>query len=143
LIYQKKASAVPKGDASDARSVANDVCGQTSRAAAAFSGIWTYETMVSGGILSKDGSAGLKGYKRYYDKCSQTPFLFNSKARYLCVGSRCVICWSDLSGSISYDDQQSLTQKARLARAKGLAGVVVFHSKGLTANQYKAMKKNL
>jgi chitinase len=69
----------------------------------------------------------LKGFKRYYDTCSQTPFLFNPKRKYF----------------LSYDDTTSITAKAAFAKSKGMAGLSVFHASGLPSSVYKAMKKNL
>jgi hypothetical protein len=80
--YQKKSTVVPKGDAEDVKATGKDVCGAKTTS---FSGQWTFESLRSGGILSKDGYHGLKGFHRHYDLCSQTPFLFNPEKKYLCV----------------------------------------------------------
>lgn len=126
-FYQAKSSVTPKGDASDIKgSGGTDVCGNKS-AGGSYAGTWTYDSLVSGGILSKDGKTGLNGFKRYYDTCSETPFLFNSKKKYF----------------ITYEDNQSVAKKAAFAKSKNLAGVAIFHSKGFPSSIYKTLKKGL
>jgi GH18 family chitinase len=47
-------------------------------------------------LLSSNGSTGLNGFKRRFDSCSQTPFLFNPDKKQL----------------IAYDDGKSASVKA-------------------------------
>ncbi|KAL4266563.1 glycosyl hydrolase 18 family protein [Pleurotus pulmonarius] len=55
----------------------------------------------------QDGSyVGDNGYKRGWDNCSSTPFLFNTAK----------------STFVSYDDPQSLAMKAQFAKQKGFGG---------------------
>lgn len=55
-------------------------------------------------ILSKDEKRGLKGFKRVWDECTRTPFLFNARTRTL----------------ISYEDSMSIKLKAVSVRILGL-----------------------
>lgn len=84
-------------------------------------GNYYYKDLVSQGYLSADGlSSGTKGFTRYWDDCAGQPFLFSPSTL----------------NFISYDDPQSLAQKAAYAKAQGLAGVVsadrTFHLTALT-----------
>jgi len=123
-MYQASSSVAPKGDANDVYSSGKDICGHEG---SGYSGTWTYDTMISGGILSSDGQTGLKGFKRYWDNCSETPFLFNSAKKYF----------------ISYDDSQSIQQKAEYVRSKGMAGINIFDSSGFNAAVYKVARSSL
>ncbi|GAA5993926.1 hypothetical protein JCM5350_005477 [Sporobolomyces pararoseus] len=101
---------IPKGDAEDVIPT-TDECGQVSNT---YSGAWKYYELVQEGFLSADEKKGGKGFKRYFDKCTQTPFLFNSKTKTL----------------ISYNDAEAASAVARFAREKKLAGVFIFDSHG-------------
>ncbi|KAL8283866.1 hypothetical protein RQP46_005298 [Phenoliferia psychrophenolica] len=104
ILYQPIASGTPKGDIYDVSSTAADVCGAPGTG---YDGIWQYKTLLSGGILSSDGSRGLGGYTRHFDVCTQTPVLFNPTTREF----------------ISYEDTQSAKAKAAYASKMGLGGV--------------------
>ena len=92
------------------------------------SGNWYYQDLVDEGLLTADGlSSGTKGYTRYWDACAGQPFLFNNKTL----------------DFISYDDPQSLAQKAAYVKSLGLAGVMVFDSLGYNDNAYSVIQANL
>ncbi|KAI9602356.1 hypothetical protein H4Q26_001644 [Puccinia striiformis f. sp. tritici PST-130] len=42
---------------------------------------WLFKDLVNCVLITPDGSQGLKGYTRYYDHCSRTPFLFESSSK--------------------------------------------------------------
>ncbi|GAA6028952.1 hypothetical protein JCM8097_001522 [Rhodosporidiobolus ruineniae] len=73
--------------------------------------------LVDAGYLSAGLSKGTGGYTRYYDTCTQTPFLFSPSEKVL----------------ITYDDAQSFAAKAAYAKSKGLAGIAIYESTGLTS----------
>ncbi|OAV99483.1 hypothetical protein PTTG_06669 [Puccinia triticina 1-1 BBBD Race 1] len=77
---------------------------------------WLFKDLVNCGMVTSDGSQGLKGFTRYYDHCSRTPFLFDPSSKTF----------------ISYDDARSLARKTRFAKSNGLAGVNVFDATGDT-----------
>lgn len=70
----------------------------------------TFNQLIKAGYLNSAGTAGAGGYKRYWDACTMTPFLFYPYKKQ----------W------ITYDDASSIGHKALLARKLGLAGVVSF-----------------
>ncbi|KAK4701180.1 chitinase, partial [Phenoliferia sp. Uapishka_3] len=78
-------------------------------------------------ILSQDGLTGEGGYRRYWDDCTSTPFLFNNQSLEF----------------ISYDDSRSAAAKASYAKSKGLAGVMIFDSTGFNEQVLVAIKKAL
>ncbi|KAH9463873.1 hypothetical protein Pst134EA_015953 [Puccinia striiformis f. sp. tritici] len=90
---------------------------------------WLFKDLVNCGLITPDGSQGLKGYTRYYDHCSRTPFLFESSSKTL----------------ISYDDARSLARKTRFVKENGLAGVNVFDATGDTQDRVllKAIQSSL
>ncbi|KAA1066568.1 hypothetical protein PGT21_033796 [Puccinia graminis f. sp. tritici] len=90
---------------------------------------WLYKDLVACGMLSADGSQGLKGFTRHYDHCSRTPFLFDPSSKTF----------------ISYDDPRSLARKTKFAKSSGLAGVNVFDATGDTQERVliKAIKSSL
>lgn len=83
--------------------------------------------MIQGGILSKDGKNGLKGYTRYWDACSSTPFLFNPAKKNL----------------IAYDDAESIAAKAAFAKKRGLAGINIFAFNGFNTQVFQAARSRL
>lgn len=88
-----------------------------------------FKDLVNCGLVSADGTKGLKGFTRHYDHCSRTPFLFNPSNK----------------AFISYDDPRSLARKTRFAKSKGLAGVNVFDATGDTQDRVllKAIQSSL
>ena len=64
-------------------------------------------------IITKDGSA-VRPYKRYWDKCSATPFLVHREGRKF----------------ITYDDPKSIAIKAWWARNHGMGGVKLMDAHG-------------
>ncbi|SCV70917.1 BQ2448_3679 [Microbotryum intermedium] len=90
--YQAKTSTTPKGSKTDSNAATTDVCGVRS---SYYTGQWNYVDLISEGLLSSNGSVGLKGFTRYLDSCSATPFLFNPKSKVM----------------INYDDGYSAGQK--------------------------------
>ncbi|KAI0796747.1 glycoside hydrolase superfamily [Abortiporus biennis] len=66
--------------------------------------------------LIKNYFTGFNDFARYWDQCSNTPFLRSTSARQV----------------ISYDDPQSLEMKARFAKEAGLKGINMFDIHGDT-----------
>ncbi|GAA5823897.1 hypothetical protein JCM11251_003339 [Rhodosporidiobolus azoricus] len=87
----------------------------------------TVAGLIAAGYLSTDLSKGIGGYTRYYDSCTETPFLFNPSTK----------SW------ITYDDEQSWAAKAKFAKEKGLAGIAVYESTGPTSSMWDAVVANL
>ncbi|GAA5938900.1 hypothetical protein JCM1841_000846 [Sporobolomyces salmonicolor] len=123
-LFQAWTGVVPKGDSSDITPSTN-VCNYTTTA---HSGHWQYWELIDEGFLSKNGTAGRGGYTRYFDQCTQTPFLFNPKKRHF----------------LSYDDPQSAGAKAAWARKRGVGGVMIFDSVGFKGtNVVSSIRQNL
>ncbi|EGF99973.1 family 18 glycoside hydrolase [Melampsora larici-populina 98AG31] len=115
LYYQNHTSVAPRGGKTDDRPM-KDVCGvQTD-----WGGLWLVKEFTEKGYLSKDLLKGGNGYKRYFDKCSSTPFLTNGKYFF------------------SYDDQVSVVAKAKYAKSKKLSGIYFFDTQGLPDFAVKA-----
>ncbi|KAI5480716.1 glycoside hydrolase family 18 protein [Pseudohyphozyma bogoriensis] len=123
-LYQPWNGVVPKGDSADSNAPATDVCGVKS---AAYSGQFKYSELISEGRLNAAGTAGANGWTRYFDTCTQTPFLFNPSKKN----------W------ISYEDSQSVAAKAAYAKSHGLAGTMIFDSTGFTTPIYQTIKQQL
>ncbi|GAA5881312.1 hypothetical protein JCM1840_002264 [Sporobolomyces johnsonii] len=83
---------------------------------------WTVNQLISMGYLSQDLSTGLSGYVRYYDSCTQTPFLFSKSDQVF----------------VTYEDNASYAAKAAYAKVNGLAGVAIYDSTGPTAAMFEA-----
>jgi len=111
LLFQTATGIVPSsaedGNGGDG---GTDPCGNPNGP----SGSWTFKELLKNNILSENGLKGKGDYKRHYDNCAQTPFLFNSKTKNL----------------ISYDDPVSLRAKSKFALSHGLAGVEMFDAIG-------------
>ncbi|PLW27468.1 hypothetical protein PCASD_19506 [Puccinia coronata f. sp. avenae] len=107
----------------------NDAAGPTTCGGEEDGHTWLYKDLVNCGLVSADGTKGLKGFTRHYDHCSRTPFLFDPSSK----------------AFISYDDPRSLSRKTRFARSKGLAGVNVFDATGDTQDRIliKAIQSSL
>lgn len=90
-LYQPKQSS-PSG---------SNLCGGAS-------GDCNYTDMIKSGIIAQDGSA-IAPFVRYYDTCSQTPFVFNPNTKEF----------------LAYDDAQSISAKVLYAKNAGLGGVLV------------------
>ncbi|KAJ7686546.1 glycoside hydrolase family 18 protein [Mycena rosella] len=90
-----------------------------------------FNSLVASGALVKnpDGTYGAgPGFKRAWDDCSDTPFLYNTAQKTV----------------VSYDDTSSLEQKAAFAKLKGMAGCFTWSSDqddGVTLQ--KAIRKGL
>ncbi|GAA5880704.1 hypothetical protein JCM16303_004318 [Sporobolomyces ruberrimus] len=124
-IYQEWTKQTPMGASGDSNAAYTDQCGVTG---SGYSGQWQYNELISEGILSEDGSKGMKGYERIYDQCSETPFLFNSGTKEMIV----------------YDDARSAGMKAAYARSEGLGGVMIFDTRGFTGTDViPAIRQNL
>ncbi|GAA5905709.1 glycoside hydrolase family 18 protein [Sporobolomyces salmoneus] len=121
----QKFTEIPKGNDEDVKPK-TDECGVVSNQ---YSGAWKYNELVEQGMLSADGKRGGKGFTRYFDNCTQTPFLFNPKSRTL----------------ISYNDAQSAAAVSKFAKEKKLAGVFIFDSIGFkdSPNVYAAIRNEL
>ncbi|GAA6062231.1 hypothetical protein JCM10212_000810 [Sporobolomyces blumeae] len=116
---------IPKGDSEDVVPI-TDSCNVTTTT---YAGSWQYHELIDEGFLSADGKRGLHGWKRYFDECAATPFLYNSATKYF----------------ISYDDQESALAKTDYARKEGLAGVFLFDSTGFKDSPWilKSIRKHL
>ncbi|GAA5854552.1 hypothetical protein JCM8547_004881 [Rhodosporidiobolus lusitaniae] len=124
FLYQDWTGVTPKGAEGDSNAESTDICGNK---ASGYSGQWQYSQLIEEGLLSSEGKTGLNGFKRRFDSCSQTPFLFNPDKKQL----------------IAYEDGQSAGVKAAWAKANGLAGVMIFDSTGFTTDALEAIKSNL
>ncbi|SCV68004.1 BQ2448_125 [Microbotryum intermedium] len=123
LIYQPWAT-IPKGEEADTNEPTKDGCGVVT---SNYTGHWHYTSLIKEGLLAPDGSKGLKGYERYMDGCTQTPFLFNPDKKHF----------------IAYEDATSASIKASFARDNGLKGVTVFTSEGFDNTVYDAIVADL
>ncbi|EGG02959.1 family 18 glycoside hydrolase, partial [Melampsora larici-populina 98AG31] len=92
-------------------------------------GNFVFKDLMTCGFLSSDGTTGLNGFERHYDNCTHTPLLFNPTSKLL----------------IAYDDQDSLAEKTKFAKSKGLAGINIFDAAGDTQSKLllKSIKKAL
>ncbi|ORY86033.1 chitinase [Leucosporidium creatinivorum] len=124
-IYQSWTGVTPKGAPGDSNAAGTDVCGNKGNGG--YSGQWTYKQLISEGLLSSTGTRGLNGYVRYFDECTQVPFLWKSSTRHMIV----------------YDDATSAAAKASFAKSKGLAGVMIFDTTGFDSRVYSAIKSRL
>ncbi|EJD46873.1 glycoside hydrolase [Auricularia subglabra TFB-10046 SS5] len=111
LAYQNRTQDVPKGGVTSA-GPGTDPCGVKTGPAPN----WLFRELIETGRLGANGTVGGKGFKRHFDECTQTPFLFNPKTR----------------DFIAYDDPQSYAAKAEWARKNGLAGINMFDLTGDT-----------
>ncbi|KAH9464231.1 hypothetical protein MJO28_002127 [Puccinia striiformis f. sp. tritici] len=82
-------------------------------------GHWLYKELFLDDKLAKDGRRGTSGYKRHFDECSRTPFLFNKDNKNLIV----------------YDDRRSIFEKALFAKSKKLGGINIFDTTGDTPDR--------
>ncbi|KAL8276834.1 hypothetical protein RQP46_010765 [Phenoliferia psychrophenolica] len=123
-IYQAMSTTLPKGDSSDNYTTSTDVCGVTTTG---YLGNWEMNELISEGLLSSNEKTGKRGFTRYWDDCTSTPFLFNPATKTF----------------ITYDDSESIGFKAAFAVKKGLAGLFVVDSIGFTSNVYASMRKGL
>ncbi|KAJ7094485.1 glycoside hydrolase family 18 protein [Mycena belliarum] len=69
--------------------------------------------MIDQGYLRADGTPK-KGVPHIYDKCSQTPFVYNETTRVM----------------ISYDDAKSFAAKGKFIKSKGLGGFAMWEAGG-------------
>lgn len=118
LINQPISDVLPKGTALDVTGGV-DVCGNPT----GYTGEYLYTELIEQGLLSTNGSAGVNGYTRYWDECSQTAFLFNPDERHF----------------VTYEDTQSAVLKAKWAKSKGIAGVMTFDSVGWPESVFEAV----
>ncbi|OAV95374.1 hypothetical protein, variant [Puccinia triticina 1-1 BBBD Race 1] len=82
-------------------------------------GHWLYHELYLDEKLAKDGRRGTSGYKRHFDECTRTPFLFNKENKNLIV----------------YDDRRSIFEKALFAKSKDLGGINIFDTTGDTPDR--------
>ncbi|KAK7915093.1 hypothetical protein PG985_012796 [Apiospora marii] len=78
------------------------------------SGTWTFRAMIEEGKFLDQQGNPVKGMATGYDKCSQTPYLYDQARQTF----------------ISYDDVQSLTAKGEYVKSSGLAGFATFEAGG-------------
>ncbi|PLW32581.1 hypothetical protein PCANC_17265 [Puccinia coronata f. sp. avenae] len=112
LLFQPHADTVPESGKTAGQAGGTDACGNPNVAG----GQWLFKELSETGKLSNDQQKGLNGYRRIYDNCTHTPFLFNPSTKNL----------------ISYDDSFSLKEKASYALEHGLGGVEMFDATGDT-----------
>ncbi|KAJ2958957.1 hypothetical protein NQZ79_g5546 [Umbelopsis isabellina] len=103
--YAASKKGAPKGDSDDA--YWQDPFCQVDEGG--FSGIWKWKNLRSQGIIGKDGKAG-NGYTKHWDSVSQTPWLYNEKAKTF----------------ISYEDPESIKRKVDSALCLGIGGVMAW-----------------
>ncbi|MBW0494361.1 hypothetical protein O181_034076 [Austropuccinia psidii MF-1] len=115
FYYQNHTDKAPPGGKFDDQPGV-DVCGKPQT----YGGSWTVRELIAQGWLQPDFKTGGKGYKRYYDECSEGPFLASDK--YL----------------ISYDDLESSVNKAQFSKSQQLAGIYFFDTLGTTDATIKA-----
>ncbi|KAJ1673108.1 hypothetical protein EV182_005871, partial [Spiromyces aspiralis] len=106
-MYVSKKDDIPQGDQNDAYWY--DSCAGSG----SLSGVWQYANLRKQGVLTSPTVAG-DGWFRYVDKVSQTPWLYNKNT----------------GAFISYDDPDSLTNKAQYAKEKGLKGMMTWSLNG-------------
>ncbi|KAJ2703919.1 hypothetical protein FB645_003685 [Coemansia sp. IMI 203386] len=94
---------IPQGDTDD-REEPDPSCGGP----AVFSGIWKYRNIRQD--ILPDAEQPLDPWVRFFDKDSQTPWLFNKETK----------------DFVSYDDTQSIATKVGYAKDQGLAGIMVW-----------------
>ncbi|KAH7100733.1 glycoside hydrolase [Auriculariales sp. MPI-PUGE-AT-0066] len=111
LLYQNVTDELATGGVTTEQASV-DVCGVENGA----SPMWLYRELISTGKLAEDGMTAIASWKRYWDECSQTPFLFNPQNREF----------------IPYDDPQSYDRKAAFVHSHGLAGINMFDLTGDT-----------
>ncbi|RCI08567.1 hypothetical protein L249_4772 [Ophiocordyceps polyrhachis-furcata BCC 54312] len=98
--YQKQSKTeFPKGDEED--EVEEDACTGTKR----FSGAWRWKHLLHDGVL-KDPLTANEPWVRQFDNITKTPWLFNKETKVF----------------ITYDDPESIKEKARVVNEEGLAG---------------------
>lgn len=102
--YQPHCDVIPQGDQEDLPWV-----DPGSGGAAVSSGMWQWKNLRLQGVLSTPATAAAP-WVRQWDPVSQTPWLFNPATKVF----------------ISYDDPESLRVKVEYAKAKGLAGMMVW-----------------
>ncbi|MBW0470233.1 hypothetical protein O181_009948 [Austropuccinia psidii MF-1] len=145
LLFQPAVGVAPPAGKTSDTAEGTDLCGNPNVSG----GQWLFRELIETGKLSANQQKGEGGYERHYDCCtrtvsclelcqkffyvpsqsnspglylfyftSQQPFLFNPSTRNL----------------ISYDDTESLREKALFARKHGLAGLEMFDAIGDTAD---------
>ncbi|KAH8813770.1 endochitinase [Flagelloscypha sp. PMI_526] len=78
-------------------------------------GVWSFWGMIKAGWLTKDGKPSKnKDITYIFDKCSQTPFIYNSASEIM----------------ISYDDATSALAKGKFIKQNGLAGFAMWEAGG-------------
>ncbi|KAI0252958.1 glycoside hydrolase [Lactifluus subvellereus] len=98
----------PPRDVWDSTAGGPDECGTNVAA-----GVFDFWSLIDCGFLTKDGTAAV-GIDYAFDSCSETPFVYNSKAQIL----------------VAYDDAFSFIAKGKYIKDAGLAGFVMWHAAG-------------
>ncbi|KAI9301433.1 glycosyl hydrolases family 18-domain-containing protein [Cunninghamella echinulata] len=107
--YQIANQDAPQGDADDVFWTDLSCPSQGDRQGG-YSGIWKWSHIRSQGLLSKDYISTGKGWLRFWDEVSKTPWLFHTSSKIY----------------ISYDDPQSLGIKIEHVVCEDLAGVMIW-----------------
>ncbi|KAI8068310.1 glycoside hydrolase [Gongronella butleri] len=105
--FQPAQIGAPKGDKDDSY-WANPFCSQDIDGV---SGVWKWANLRSEGLVLDNKVTAGKGWVRYWDDKSKTPWLFNPQTKVY----------------ISYDDPISLAYKVKYAMCEDLAGVMVWY----------------
>lgn len=98
-----------------------DICGQQQ----GWGGSWLVSELVERGFLNEDQTSGGNGFTKYYDACSEEPFLVSN------------------STLISFDDTESTVAKVVLAKTKNLGGIYFFDTMGPLDQTVSAARKAL
>ncbi|KAI8974339.1 glycoside hydrolase, partial [Pilobolus umbonatus] len=104
--YQLSEIGAPKGDSDDAYWT-DPFCNKVD---GGLSGVWKWSNLRREGLIQDDFVTPGKGWNRYWDELSQTPWLFNPSTK----------------DFISYDDPHSLEVKVNHALCENLAGVMIW-----------------
>ena len=99
------------------------------RDVSASTGSINFDALITAGVLTLSGSTYVAagGYTKYWDDCSDTPYLANGKK------------------VITYDDPDSIFDKAAFAKEAGLAGCSTWSVDGDTSDWVltKATRKGM
>ncbi|PHH59992.1 hypothetical protein CDD81_2226 [Ophiocordyceps australis] len=110
--YKPHSDVVPSGDLVDES--ATDKCTNKT----SFSGAWRFNNLLKQDVLA-DPVTAKEPWVRQFDDITKTPWLFNKESKVY----------------ISYDDPESIKEKAAFAASKGLAGGMIWSIEMDTADQ--------
>lgn len=102
-IFQPIEDDLPKGDSSD--SLSPGLC-PSDKETLSYSGVWTWKELRKDILITHNQTSN--EWTRYWDSKSQTPYLYNEEKLI----------------HITYDDPQSLSNKANIVKSLGLKGLM-------------------